>query len=72
MTLNEYMIILNKVAEEHPEALDMEVITSKDDEGNGFNAVHYGPTLGYFDGSYFTASHSVRPNEHEPNRVCLN
>ena len=46
MTLREYLDNLNKAVNEHPEYLELEVITSKDDEGNGYNVVYYGPTVG--------------------------
>lgn len=48
MKLKEYMGNLNRVIAERPEALEFDVITSKDDEGNGFNRVVYSPTIGCY------------------------
>ena len=39
MTLREFISNLNKLAEETPEALDLNVIYAKDDEGNGFQFI---------------------------------
>ena len=41
MNLRQYIGFLNELATENPEALDMPVVTSIDDEGNGFNDVNY-------------------------------
>jgi len=43
MKLKEYIEMLKILAEENPAALEYELVTSKDDEGNGYNAVLYGP-----------------------------
>ena len=53
MKFKEYIENLKKFAEENPETLELDVIYSKDDEGNGFNLVHVNqPTTGIFDGEY--------------------
>lgn len=49
MKLKEFIANLNKMAEENPDILEFEVITSKDDEGNGFDKVIYDPSVGHFD-----------------------
>ena len=49
MTLKEFISNLNEFVEENPKALDMQVVTSKDDEGNGYNQVYYTPSVGNFD-----------------------
>ena len=46
MNLKEYATSLNKLLEDHPEAAEFQVVTSIDDEGNGFNKVFYEPQLG--------------------------
>lgn len=52
MTLKEYAAKLTELAEKHP---DLEVIYAKDDEGNDFRPVHFGPTLGnYGDGQFIS------------------
>ncbi len=43
MKLKDYIKRLNEVARENPEALNATVFTAKDDEGNGFDAVHFSP-----------------------------
>lgn len=45
MKLKQYLEQLNKLAKENPESLEMEVFTSRDDEGNGYNAVYYSPAV---------------------------
>lgn len=53
----------------------MQVITSKDDEGNGFNLVHYEPTKGIFEDREFTSSENYEEEEREDsetNAVCVN
>lgn len=49
MKLRQFLDNLNKLVLEHPEALEMEVITSSDAEGNNFTPVHYGPSIGFFE-----------------------
>jgi hypothetical protein len=49
MKLKEYLENLNNFVKENPDALDLEVIYSSDDEGNDFQAVHYTPQMGIFE-----------------------
>jgi hypothetical protein len=49
MKLKEFIKNLNKLTTDNPEALDYDVVTSKDDEGNGFNLVYYAPQIGHLD-----------------------
>jgi len=84
MKLKEYIENLNKFAKDNPEALDLTVISSKDDEGNGFNEVYVGLAVGCFDeedGGYFTSKKELEeeygedPEEwgiNEINAVCIN
>lgn len=63
MTIKEYIKDLEVLAKKYPEA---KVIYSKDDEGNGFNYVHFAPAPGNFnDGEFDDDSRSV-------NAICLN
>jgi hypothetical protein len=48
MTLKQYIEGLQKFVEENPDALKLKVITSKDDEGNGFSPVLFGPSKGFY------------------------
>jgi hypothetical protein len=74
MTLRTYIANLKVFAKEYPDALDLEVITSKDDEGNGFNTIKFTPTRGKFDGEDFLdfGDDSSLIKEHEINSVCVN
>ena len=67
MKLSEYITSLNKLLEENPEASEYLVITSIDDEGNGFNPVHYEPQIGGYDedGKEFDVNLTA-------NSVCVN
>lgn len=75
MTLKEFMENLNEFIKENPETLEMEVVTSKDDEGNGYNRVYYTPSKGmYEDGDFisFDSLEDYGKDEDEINAVCLN
>ena len=61
MTLRKYVARFNRFVEEHPEALDLELIYCVDNKGGTFDNVHYGPTLGKW-----------KVYENEINAVCLN
>lgn len=65
MTLREHIDQLQNFAKENPDCLEMTVITSKDDEGNGYNEIRFSPSKGSFDGDDFN-------QEGEPNAVCVN
>lgn len=52
MKLKEYIEKLQEFVKEHPEALEFETVNAVDDEGNGYNVVGYGPSLGHYDGEY--------------------
>ena len=49
MKLREYIENLNKLATEHPEYLDLDVIYASDDEGNYYNEVNYEPAPMFHD-----------------------
>lgn len=73
MLLNKYYAILTKLIEDNPQALDMEVITSSDDEGNSYTPVIYEPCLGHYgaDDAEFTEETEC-PKSNKINAVCLN
>lgn len=48
-TLKEYILDLQKLVEENPKTADFIVITAKDAEGNGYEPIYYGPTIGLYD-----------------------
>jgi hypothetical protein len=75
MTLKEFIENLNKFVKENPETLEMQVVTSKDDEGNGFNLVHYEPSKGIFEDRDFISFEQYEDferDENETNAVCVN
>ena len=67
MTLNQYIKELQELVLQNPEHGDLEVVYSRDDEGNGFNKVHFGPSKGKFD-----EDDKDFDQEGEPNAVCVN
>lgn len=76
MKLKEYAELINKIANRYP---NLEVIYSKDDEGNDFQEVVYEPSIGYFeDNEYSAFSNSVTTdenvilNEESCNAICIN
>lgn len=59
MKLKDYIVELNKLIENNPKSLEMNVITSSDDEGNNFVDVFYSPSIDTF-------------GEKPEKQVCLN
>jgi hypothetical protein len=75
MTLKEFIENLNNFAKENPETLEMKVLTSKDDEGNGFNLIHYTPSKGIFEDGDFIPYDNYEDDDREDsetNSVCVN
>lgn len=67
MKLKEFADNINKLLRDRPEAAEFNVVTSIDDEGNGFNLVHYTPTIGSYD-----MEEREFQEEKEINAVCIN
>jgi len=67
MQLIKFAEHINKLLKERPETAYLEVVSAKDDEGNGFNLVHYSPTVGFYDSSEREFTQEV-----ELNAVCIN
>lgn len=67
MKLKDFVKNLNELIATRPETAEFDVVTSKDDEGNGFNLVYFNPQVGHYD-----------PEEREfkeeiiANSVCVN
>lgn len=73
MTLREYIKGLNEFVEKNPDCIDLEVITSKDDEGNGFNSVYCSPTKGNFEeNEFYSSDEDDDEDELDINAVCVN
>ena len=66
MKLREFIDNLNRFVDDHPGAEDFEVITAKDDEGNGYNTVYYEPAAGNFEDGDF-----VSEDNFEDHMECL-
>ncbi len=77
MRVKEYLEALNKLVNDNPGALELELITSIDDEGNGYNRVFYTPSLAIYDGSELIVTWDENEEEipvtiDKANCICLN
>ncbi len=82
LKFKEYVDNLNKLLADNPKYGDLDVVYSKDDEGNGFQHIYYGPTIGIHDGEYqgdfkqYDTDPDVDPEDtctkEEINAVCIN
>ena len=73
MRLKEYMKNLNAFIDEHPEALEYDVITASDEEGNAYQGVYFEPSLMYLDDDGDAVTYDDDDDEAEPpNAVCVN
>ena len=81
MTLREYKELFDNFISLNPDALDLDVVHSSDDEGNEFNLVIFGPTLGHYSQSDkmfidiknpdYLDDFGINPDS-DPNAVCIN
>lgn len=67
MKLKEFAKNINELLKDRPETADFEVVSSRDDEGNGFNLVHYSPSVGNYDNE-----EREFKEEKKLNAVCIN
>jgi len=77
MKLKKYLESLNKLAKDHPESLDLDIIYASDDEGNSFNPVNFTATMGHVleDGDGYILHRSdinSLDEDQSINAVCLN
>jgi len=74
MKFGDYVANLNKFLKDNPESKDFETITSKDDEGNGFNRVYYNPSTGHYDENdgEFDQGQDDEDQKQTHNAVCVN
>ena len=79
MKLKQYLENLNDLVKEDPTALNMEVVAAIDDEGNGYNAIHYSPSLGVYNDEDREFSSDKEDweecnedEEFKPNAICIN
>lgn len=66
MKFKEFVKNLNNTLKEHPETAEFDVVTSIDDEGNGFNIVHFEPSIGHYEDNEF------QTEGNDPNAICVN
>lgn len=67
MKLKEFIKNLDKFVKENPKALDLDVVTSIDDEWNWYNRIYYEPSVGILDDLDFMESKVECANS-----VCIN
>ena len=87
LTLKEYVEGLVEFLKDNPETADYIVVTSKDDEGNGYNTVWQTPVIGCYDPelefhtkSYYDDMEDDDDDDEDagflpsffPNAVCVN
>jgi len=75
MKLKTYIENLQTFLKENPDAAEFIVVTSKDDEGNGFNPVYCPPSLGNWDEDereFNDHGEDEEENYGEKNAVCVN
>lgn len=74
MKFKEYLEKLELLAENHPEALECEVIYAKDDEGNGYQKVICSPALSVIESldEYYLEECALLEEGGVPNAVCVN
>jgi len=77
MTLKQYIEHLNKIVEQHPEALEYTVVYAMDEEGNAYFPVGFKPSVGlYTEGGGFSGGEYEPEYAMEegvsPNAVCIN
>jgi hypothetical protein len=73
MKFKEFAKNINKILKDFPESAEFDVVTSIDDEGNGFNAVYYDPGIGHYDSDQRDFIPEKQLEERKKiNAVCLN
>lgn len=75
MKLKEYIENLEILIHQNPEYAELDVITAKDEEGNGYEKVYFAPTTGYLNEDEFTQQENFDDLDEEErivNAVCVN
>lgn len=67
MKLKDFVKNLNELIAARPETAEFDVVTSKDDEGNGFNLVYFNPQVGHYDSEEREFKEEIIANA-----VCVN
>ena len=69
MKFKEYVEKLNDFLAKYPKSGEFEVVSSSDDEGNEYNTLVFGPTIGKYD----TRERSFRSDDDDTiDAVCIN
>ena len=66
MKLKDYIAGLVQYAEKNPEAMELEVVYSQDDEGNGHSRVYHTGAIGRYENGEFETDAMYN------NAVCIN
>ena len=69
MKLKEYAKKIAILARAFPEA---KVVYSKDDEGNGFQEIHYDPSKGIYTPDGYEGEFRPSKNSSKVNAICIN
>lgn len=73
LTLKQYAKEIAKLIKERPELADIPCVYSRDEEGNGFDPVYFGPTPGnYHDGGFTTGPDDDSDVPIVINAICIN
>ncbi|WP_157966068.1 hypothetical protein [Cognataquiflexum aquatile] len=75
MKLKELLDRLNSITKENPQALDMLVVASTDEEGNSFSPLLYSPSLGVYDNGDFVSEKDFEilgMKKSASNALCIN
>jgi hypothetical protein len=66
MKFKDYLEQINAFAEDHPEAMDYDVVHASDDEGKDHYKVSNGPCTGYYEDYEFFFEEEI------DNAICIN
>jgi len=69
MLLTEYIENLQNMLTEHG---DLEVVYSSDDEGNDFNKIYCGPSVGHYHNREFYEPNNEDEFDYDINAICIN
>jgi hypothetical protein len=76
MKLKDYLENINKMVQNNPEILELDVIYAKDDEGNYYDFVTFIPTIGHFGWANCDFINELQFDEFnenlETNAICIN
>jgi len=68
VTLREFVDSLEDLMERNPKMAEVEAITARDEEGNGYDPIYFNPTAGHYDRS----TKDFDDESDDVNAVCVN